>query len=965
MHGSEFGVNKLAVNSLSDTIKNLSGKNRNRIRAMLNATPKDGIKIFNIIRKQATPREIFFAENALNDTPYHSFQGYERFPEEPQVKENYLRLVSLDLEKQARLIELYANYYKDKLAHFCRLAKKLNFLAVEKKFTEADSVIREIYTDFGYSHFLLRKACWIRSEAVGDVQLSSIDELLKKSGIGEKNLITSSIVNCFSESQDYLALRKSMLSLTPKGIKGVRNQFTRDVVRQIFQPHAKDDADLSSLIQSTLQSSLIDALICFKINSGYFNAGSYPGCFTFCKELEGASSDIDTLAKLYLANKGSEGIFFQKTGAWLESNEVVDYRLINDLFYDPSIGMTFGGDHRLVRKCSQQCTLASISEIVEGAELTQHHFKNLRTLQNDGLMTRSSVFNFLLFKNSGEDKIEEDALLWLMANTRDLYGTIQATHAKRLIPRLRSRLSQIIIYLLIIKRVRDDLSSNRLSRLLESEIIQNYNSDLMHFVDEIGRRYESVAVYLHEICTEDFLARLTKIVPETKSITDTRAALHEWRGRKTGQTSFLDRARAIRIDYKISLVRGEIDDNRIYVDPSRFLDWINDNIVGGLTPVLTSISHNLGPEEKVEDPQLLDLIARCYNEFCSNKHYGIASYIGRRIRHGTFKGQVFTNVVSIEKEHVEFLSDSGVAEKYSAWRSRFEKIVINAVNEKLHIETTKKTQGMIRPHLKSVAKEEYLKACMTDLVKFFRVQGATNSLPTVLLEYCWRIVEFDLIAIRSYIKEMKAQLAINELQNELRKSGYSSPQASAAFFKDLQVAAGKQFKLAQNWFKKPPSVSPKADVNLLYKAVIMEVKETFSDFNTEAEYNEEDIFELYGDAYHRIYDALFVIIYNAAKHGKPKASLERSFLFEKDRADKTYLILNISSIISDSQSDADVNSMLELAPNEDIVNAHMHENRSGIPKLHNLKMTDENFSIEHVKCLGRKVTVAISYRMAN
>ena len=925
MHGSESSAAKIANKSLADSMKKLSSKNRNRIRAMLNASPKDGIKIFNIIRDKSHPNEIFFAESALNDTPYHNFQVHEKFSKEPQVKENYHRLISLGLEKQVRLIELYAESHKAKLMNFCKSVCTLNTLALEKNFELADEIIQRIDIEFGYSHFLLRKACWIRSETDSDVPLPGVDGLLQKCGIGEKNLITTSIVNCFSDSQDYFALRKSMLSITPKGIKGVRNQFTRDIVRQIFQPHAKDSTDLSALLQSTLQSSLIDALICFKINREYFDENKFPACDSFCTSLESASLGIDSLARLYLSNEDSEGIFFQKTGAWLESAEVIDYRLINDLFYDPSVGTAFETDHRVISKCSEKCKLISISEIVKGAELTQHQSDNLRALEYDGLVTRSSVFNFLLFKNSGEDKIDEDALLWIMANTRDLSRTINIAHAKRLIPRLQSRLSQIIIYLLIIKRVRDDLSSNRLSRLLESEIIQNYDSDLMRFIEDIGNRYETIALYLHEICTEDFLARLTKIIPETKAITDTRAALHEWRGKKTEQASFLDRARAIRIDYKISLVRGEIDDNRIYVDPSRFLDWINDNIVGDLTPVLTSVSHNLSPEDKVEDPQLLDLIARCYHEFCSNKHYGVASYIGRRIRHGTFKGQVFTNVVSVEKNHAEFISDNNVAEKYNSWRSQFETFVIHAVNERLHIETAVKSQGLIKPHIRSIAKEEYLKACMTDLVKFFRTQGAMNSLPMVLLEYCWRIVEFDLITIRSYIKNMKAQLAVNDLQNELRKVWCGSQKVHAAFFKDLQIATNKQFKMAQNWFKRPPSVSPKADINLLYKAVIREVQETYNDFSTEAEYDEEDILELYGEVYHRIYDALFVIIFNAAKHGKPGASLERSFFFEKDREDKTHLLLNISSTINDSQNEMDVNRMLTLKPNEDISNAHMHE----------------------------------------
>ncbi|RXE52853.1 hypothetical protein B4O85_15095 [Pseudomonas azotoformans] len=160
-------------------------------------------------------------------------------------------------------------------------------------------------------------------------------------------------------------------------------------------------------------------------------------------------------------------------------------------------------------------------------------------------------------------------------------------------------------------------------------------------------------------------------------------------------------------------------------------------------------------------------------------------------------------------------------------------------------------------------------------------------------------------------------------------------------------------------------MSPKANINLLYKAVVGEVQETFAAFNTDADSEEDDDLELFGEAYHRIYDALFVIIFNAAKHGKNGQPLERYFLFVKGRDEANYLLINISSVIKDDQSESEVTSVLCPGPNIDISNAHMHENRSGIPKLYNLTMTDENFAVECVKCSDRKVTIAISYRMAH
>jgi hypothetical protein len=964
MQGRESSLTAIRYGSSSGSLKKLSKKNRHRIRAMFNLSNIDGFKIFNIIRESASAIEIFHAETFLLEAQYLAYKLPEKFPVIPQVKENYHRLTALELDKQSRLLEIHVRASMRKLLEFCCAIADLNRYAYSKSFEKFDIKLHDMQEDFGHSHFLLRKACWAKSEASEDIVLKAVDDLLQSCGIGEKNLLTTSIVNCFSEGQDYFALRKSMLGISAKGIKGVRNQFTRDMVRIIFHPHASDLTDLSSMLQSAMQSSIIDALICFKINRGRFSVEGYESCDAICAVLEKASIGVDSLAKLYLEQEDSEGIFFQRTGAWLESNQVIEYRLINDFFYDPIVGGNIEVDQYFIDKCAAACSLTSIADLKQGQDLIAHDFPNLRKLEMDGLVTRSSVFNFVLFKNGGNDSIDEDALLWIMTHTRDLFRTINVAQAKRLISHLKSRLSKIIIYLLIVKRARDDLSSNRLTRLLEDEIIENYSGDLIQFIEKLGARYEGVAIYLHETCTEDFLARLTKIIPETKAISDTRATLHEWRGMKTGDTGLLDRARAIRIDYKISLVRGEIDDNRIYVDPSRFLDWVADNIAGELTTVLTSINHNLGPDEKVDDPQLRDLISRCYQEFCSNKHYGVASYIGRRIRHGTFKGHIFTNVMLVERNHASFLADSVVSEKYRAWRNRYEGLVSLAVTEKLHIETNVKKGGLIKPDTRSAAKQEVVSACMNDLMKFFRTHGVTTNLPPVILDYCWRMVELDLLAIRNYIKSIKSTLAVNELNVDLRRLWTGAPHIHSAFAQELQLTLNKQFKLAQNWFKRPPSVSPKANVNLLYKAVIGEVQETFSSFKTDADFDEDEDLELFGEVYHRIYDALFVIIFNAAKHGKVSFPLERYFLVERGIDEKTYLLINISSVIRDDQSEDEINSVLCPGPHIDISNAHMHENRSGIPKLYNLTMADENFAVECIKCSGRKVTIAISYRMA-
>ncbi|MFZ6044067.1 hypothetical protein ACOV11_26715, partial [Vibrio natriegens] len=96
----------------------------------------------------------------------------------------------------------------------------------------------------------------------------------------------------------------------------------------------------------------------------------------------------------------------------------------------------------------------------------------------------------------------------------------------------------------------------------------------------------------YEVCTEDFISKLSHIIGTTEKITETRASLHDWMGDLTGDTNYKVRAKNLRIDHKINLVKGELDDNRIYVDTSKFLEWMQDEIAQDLTTVLSFSLHD-------------------------------------------------------------------------------------------------------------------------------------------------------------------------------------------------------------------------------------------------------------------------------------------------------------------------------------------------------------------------------------
>ena len=129
------------------------------------------------------------------------------------------------------------------------------------------------------------------------------------------------------------------------------------------------------------------------------------------------------------------------------------------------------------------------------------------------------------------------------------------------------------------------------------------------------------------------------------------------------------------------------------------------------------------------------------------------------------------------------------------------------------------------------------------------------------------------------------------------------------------------------WFKRPISVSPKASLSLLYKAVVAEVRETFPNFDADTDFEENEDIELVGGPYHVLYDAFYVVVYNAAKHGHPDGEIDREFgiLHDHERRRRA-VVVTITSDIRDDASEEFVNERLR------IVSRRRHRERTTIDR---------------------------------
>jgi hypothetical protein len=946
-------------------LRQLPLRTRNRVRTILTLEAKDAVQRLNELRNFRSAGELARIDRVLRSASTPEPLLPPLFPSEPQTGEEFQRLACLSAETQLRLLDALCEDHFERLKELIHANAHVGELILKRDWAAAETSFESVYRHFGYSHCLLRKAVLARARNKG-TSLPVFEQFLTDAGLSRSNVLVTSLVHCYQEEQDFLSIKRSVMNLQDQG---KINRFTRDICRIPFQPLAADQDDLAELLQSASQASLIDAVVLAKANRRFVR-GIAPAPFLekLFDELETSSPTLDRIASQYLEGNDNEceHLFYKHSSAWLEVDSIVKYRTLQDHFYDypETAYLRLRSDD--LNEISTWVRDISLDELASTPLLTCHDCKDLEQLEREGQVTRSSIFNYLIFKSQGFTTIQEANLVAAMGRTRDLSKTIHQEYATNLAQASSSSFSKLILYLLIAKKSRNERDDHLLRRVFQELVSQRFNGDVVALFDFLGEQSSAIARYAYEICTEDFIAKLFYIIRTSSEITETRANLHQWMGRYSGDKAYLDRARTLLIDHQITKVRNEIDDNRIYVDAARFQEWLNDEVLSEFSALLSGIEHTA--DAKISgDALLFVLLERCYLTFCSNKVFGIASYLGRRIRHGTFKGHLYSSVMNIEREerYGELFADIHFRHAWQSWKSTYESAVDEIIRERLHIASNTKKEGLLRPSSIAPTKQEVLAAAANSIAREYFEIKSTISVSQLITEYCWRLAEVDLKAFNSHLKNKRRELLTPEHLMHLKASVYPDALSLCSeFCRDLSRTLDDKFRTMYTWFKRPVNVSPKASLALLFRAVVEEVREIFPNISGPLESDADSDIELFGGAYHVLYDAFYVVVYNAAKHGREGGAVAPKFSILIDPATKRPIArISIYSDIRNGQSAEDVSERLRIRSDDDVENAQLYERRSGIPKLYQLEIADPHFSVHSIQCIERKVVVTIEYAL--
>ncbi len=776
--------------------------------------------------------------------------------------------------------------------------------------------------------------------------ISVIDALLKKIHIGNLKVINDGV-------RQLIDIRADFFGVCAK-INNAHIDENSKKILQCFISHTPvDDKDFLESLNAHYSYSLLDSVLYINIiNRLEFKSIILP---TGIQDILNKISMLNINLSYYEGDNDCDSVrelsFYRESYLLIEQNDCLRYKTIHSLYFNTpkaSIRLKTPYENRVISKYYND-----VNNILDLRYDNQDDNLQINLdvycPRNSSSMENSAAFSYLLMKNDGhisnEDK-HEKVFIMLMSKTRDLAYTCSPEHFG-LIKNNTSNLEIKLIVLCLLTAHpldNDDFADFELRKVFQNLCISKHEGNILNTLKSFYIISPAISEYFLYSFDEVFISKLFNINVKPSEALEIRAELFEWYGHIKENKKYLDRAKNIRIDIQINKHQQHIDDARIYAEPARVNQWITDNILNDLVlqfdmldwlnlPKFQFDWNNLTGALKPEN-EIAIAILRSYNEFVNNKLYGISSYLGRRIRHGTAKGTGVEEVkaMSNNEEYALLFLEPYFVEEWNHWLKYYISEFDNLIGDYFHIKSDKKPNGLLSPRIDTVKKSSIADSLVETLLKYYLDHDSLTVAPSIITDYCWRLLEGDLLTARQHILKVKSRISVFNIKAQKK---IIHKRLAQKFSNEVNALTTEKFTLISSWFNKPSYASPSASVSLLFKIVIDEIQKQNPCFDPQIGDIDEDHI-LTGGQYFVIYDALTVIIKNIAEHGDETGTIRfiSSIELPQGENSKKKLFVEITSEPKTKASFENSKRLILSKLNSvDIIDANIIEGNSGIKKL--------------------------------
>ena len=939
--------------SVAASIRSIRSKRiRNLTRGILSAeNEKSAKRTLESLRQEAGPADAAIAFAILQSAPdTHHVPPPPAFPENCQDvdRAQFYAAAPLEIELCAQGLNLAR--HSDKLIGAIRKVAKLNGAILEGDSDLAAKLFAQYDKEYGISFMVAQKAISVRHSggATGDrrsVHSNVIAPFLSP----RRQIIAVAFEDSIDDERDYVRVRRTFLNFVTKGQLEVSDAA---IVADIFAPHRLEGAAPSQRVQAYGRWSALDCTAAlYRLRRTFQLAGDADGIglidAVIPEDVAGAWAEafpsidvIRLLSCIGIEDQFYDRALFAHIPAWSEYHELFDHRLRIE------VAMAERLDGRFPVVTQRAASIVEPRRQID--ELLADGAPSLSLGEIDPASSGGFHRTIALVASQEAGTLQEpdgENLSALLDQTIDVASMFSREELARLLPRKRDdHLYEFLRTAVTNDQEESKVSNHALRRSLQQVVLSRFGGDIVKLLEHVDTERHHVSKHLYNLCSEAFLTELYDLFEEADQVTEAHANILEWWGDRANDEDARLRARSHRLTLRLRKVRGAIEETRIYVDPLRFIAWIDETYSGELRTLALQAdailadpdrSTNLKDRVKVAvQPRmkLLELLDRCYEEFCTNKLYGVTSFVGRRIRHGTLHGHLVLEMKpEIDKAIAEFRH---VAPRFAAflesWFAKFDAAVQIMAADRVHVRSKEKLRGLIVATIDEAEKSQAANRMVEEVAKSLAERPQLAMSAALIHEYCWLVFESDLNRTREAVEELRRDFVIKVDDNLVDRADIDRRVSER--IRSINSALQQRFEVVRYWFTRPTNQSPSASIGLLFEAVRDEVGQRFPTFKPLIEVTGTSEVDLIGHRFHFFYDALFILVGNAAKHSRSDGTLKIHVASDFGDERYNYVTVSVTSELACERRDVDRKG-IEAAMVAEIGDAMMKNKNSGIRKL--------------------------------
>lgn len=608
-----------------------------------------------------------------------------------------------------------------------------------------------------------------------------------------------------------------------------------------------------------------------------------------------------------------------------------------------------------------------------------------------------------LSKIDGSIEAEQPKLTSLIAKNTDIFQYVPMFTLGRLVASPLAVSDPLLHFLLrdlVFRKARND--DNELERRLAFMKLFKGQSrrEIVPYFELLYAQEPSLALLLARTCTRTFLERLFSLMSSVKDVLETRLQICEWLASATTEpdASLKEERDAVERELANLDTRSDLDSTRVHVDEEAFREWFDEtqainvaryaqtvlaegssreyesllSYVSSTQERLASAGEDLSADTNIgSEFLLLGIVDASLKAFSTDRTFGLDSYLSRRIRHGTLNGHVMTPINRVFRRLAEKAAEVGaadscidslIAESAKYLRSALD----HARKDVIQIQSPAHPEGLIRVTWRTSVNIKYLDAMFARVrERVLETKGTYDPFPDIYA-LAWDCLEPDLAHLRLYMARSFLPAATAHFRDQFQALSENDRKIVYPFWVELGQTLEARVLEICGWFIRPVFRRDKYDLRMLINSSLSIVR----DLNDEAGFTEEVV--MYHDvplsrgSFEVVGDALFVLLGNAARHGKPNGEI-RIRAAQQD-AEENMALISVESQVSTIEEFragvARIKTVFEGKGAELRDRAAVEEGFSGLGKLLNIlqkvKSTDAKLRLianEHSLSIAFEVTV--------